>query len=102
MPTSAAAVLRGISYTNYDARLINGASLSLTDLEKSAQIIASARSPELLVGKDRANLVLGGILLLGELLANLNVPFIVIDDGLREGISLALKNRNLARKTLKF
>ena len=102
MPTSAAAVLSGISYANYDARLINGIKLSLTDLEKSAQIIASARSPELLVGKDRANLVLGGILLLSELLANLNVPFIVIDDGLREGISLALKNRNLARKTLKF
>lgn len=102
VPTSAAAVLKRISYANYDARLINGIKLSLTDLEKSAQIIASARSPELLVGKDRANLVLGGILLLSELLANLNVPFIVIDDGLREGISLALKNRNLARKTLKF
>ena len=102
MPTSVAAVLRGISYANYDARLINGIKLSLTDLEKSAQIIASARSPELLVGKDRANLVLGGILLLSELLANLNVPFIVIDDGLREGISLALKNHSLARKTLKF
>ena len=102
MPTSVAAVLKRISYANYDARLINGIKLSLTDLEKSAQIIASARSPELLVGKDRANLVLGGILLLGELLANLNVPFIVIDDGLREGISLALKNHSLARKTLKF
>lgn len=102
VPTSAAAVLAGINYAKYDATLINGMALSLNDLNKAAKIIASASSPELLVGQNRASLVLGGILLLNELLIDFCVPFIVIDDGLREGISLAIKERTLKRKKLKF
>lgn len=102
VPTSAAAVLAGINYANYDATLINGVALSLNDLNKAAKIIASAHLPELLVGQNRASLVLGGILLLNELLIDFCVPFIVIDDGLREGISLAIKERTLKRKKLKF
>ena len=102
VPTSAAAVLSGINYANYDATLINGMALSLNDLNEAAKIIASANSPELLVGQNRASLVLGGILLLNELLIDFCVPFIVIDDGLREGISLAIKERTLKRKKLKF
>lgn len=102
VPTSAAAVLSGINYANYDATLINGMALSLNDLNEAAKIIASANSHELLVGQNRASLVLGGILLLNELLIDFCVPFIVIDDGLREGISLAIKERILKRKKLKF
>lgn len=86
VPTSVAAVLRGMNYANYDAKGINGARLSLDDFSKAAKIIANAPNPALLVGQGRAELVLAGIVLLQELLSEIRVPLVIIDDGLREGI----------------
>lgn len=96
VPTTIAALKIGLNYDNYDATAINGLRLEFADFKAAYEKIANSSNPDVLVGKNRADILLAGILLLEALLAGKH-EFIVIDDGLREGLGVAC-----ARKILKL
>ncbi|ALV65013.1 phosphatase [Campylobacter fetus] len=91
VPTSVAALKFGLKYEDYDAKIVNGAILDLEDFDSALIKISSSTDKDSLVGKGRASLVIAGIYLLKPILEKFSVPFIVIDDGLREGIAVASK-----------
>lgn len=98
VPTTVAALVLGMDYASYDARFINGYKLKFDDFDKAYDMIISSNEPENLVGANRAYILLAGICLLKSLLSGVNVPFVVIDDGLREGLGVACDKKILAKK----
>lgn len=90
VPTSVAALKIGLNYANYDAKRINGMRLGLSDFDMAMEKIQNSKDADALVGVNRGDILCAGICLLKELLAGLEVPFVVIDDGLREGVAYAL------------
>lgn len=90
VPTSVAAVKIGMKYADYDARKINGMRLNLRDFDLAFEKIKNACDPGILIGEGRGDVLLAGICLLKSLLTGLERDFIVIDDGLREGLACAL------------
>lgn len=89
VPTTVAALKRGLNYANYRADLINGVQIKNTDLNWAANLLKTTPNKDELVGKNRADLIVKGC----EILSNLVgfSPCIVIDDGLREGLFIAKK-----------
>ncbi|EAJ5689871.1 phosphatase [Campylobacter fetus] len=91
VPTSVVALKLGLKYENYDAKMINGAVLDLEDFDAALLKLSLSNDKDSLVGKNRTSLVIAGIYLLKPILEEFSVPYIVIDDGLREGIAVASK-----------
>lgn len=89
VPTTVAALKKGLNYANYRADLINGMQISRDDLKWVANLLKTTPNKDELVGKNRADLIVKGC----EILLNLIglSPCIVIDDGLREGLFIAKK-----------
>lgn len=90
VPTSVAAIKLGLTYNSYDAKLINGLIINKTDMDATIELIKTNPNIDELTGVSRAGLVLGGIWLLKSMLDS-SKPWIVIDDGLREGIAVGVK-----------
>lgn len=101
VPTSVAALILGMNYYNYQAKLINGYVLKFDDFTKVHNMILSSKEPEILVGKNRVDILLAGIYLLKSLLKGVNCPLVVIDDGLREGLGIAC-HKNILNKKFKL
>ena len=65
--------------------------LDMNDFYDAARILYAAKDPDLLVGDDRTELVIAGVWLMSSMISKFKVPFIVIDDGLREGVGVGAK-----------
>ena len=91
VPTSIAALKLGLNYENYDAKKINGLELKMSDFDHfiSELLKLDEAAANVAVGKDRKFPLIAGTLLLKELLSGQEAKFIVIDDGLREGVGAA-------------
>ena len=76
-----------VKFSLKEPKLANGKMLEFSDFERYRDEILNSSSEvnEANYGKDRAHLILAGIILLESFLAKFS-EFIVIDDGLREGI----------------
>ncbi len=90
-PTTVAALKRGMNYTTYDPRLINGTVLTPRDLEQSLELLL--QSPRIkreeLVGVGRDDLIIAGIEIYKTIFEILHMSeSVVIDDGLREGVAI--------------
>lgn len=98
VPTSVAGLKVGLNYANYNAKKVNGLRLNLSDFDEIFTLIENSKNKDELVGKNRSDILCAGIKLLKELLSPLNAPFIVIDDGLREGLCAAVLSGALSPK----
>jgi exopolyphosphatase / guanosine-5'-triphosphate,3'-diphosphate pyrophosphatase len=92
-PTTIAAIKAGMTYESYDGEKINGSLISMDDVEKTftklLKISIDERSK--LVGALREDLIMAGILIFKEVFeASGFQECRVFDDGLREGIALAV------------
>jgi len=99
-PTTVAAVKMGLDCNSYDARKINGMRIGLSDLNYTLNKLLSLSKAqrEKLVGVHRDDLIITGIEILKRFFELLKVPYsIVIDDGLREGVAIALCKKLLFR-----
>lgn len=90
VPTTVAALKIGLNYASYDARRINGMRLELADFDTATAKITASDDKDALVGVNRADLLLCGTALMKCLLSPISAPFVVVDDGLREGICFGL------------
>ena len=91
VPTTMAAIKMGMNYADYDPNLINGTCLKFDDFAKIRTYLTkiSTITAENLVGKNRVDLIIGGIFLLEALLQRwCDLKIIVVDDGLREGVCI--------------
>lgn len=94
-PTTIAAYLNGMDYTDYDPEKINGTALELSDCYRVyAQLMEMDDETRIrYVGVGRENLIMAGILMVCAIYEALRVDrAIIIDDGLREGIALEYFN----------
>nr|WP_315518122.1 disulfide bond formation protein DsbA [uncultured Campylobacter sp.] len=91
VPTTIAALKLGLNYESYDAKKINGFELKMSDFDHfiSELLKLDEAAANVAVGKDRKFPLIAGTLLLKELLSGQEAKFIVIDDGLREGVGAA-------------
>ncbi len=90
-PTTMAAYLLGMNYTNYDVDEINGYRLTLAGTQKSLDDLMemSEEKRSEIVGVGRESLILAGIVIVQKLYAVLGFDeAIVIDDGVREGVAI--------------
>lgn len=97
VPTTLASLELGVSYASYDANLINGRILKYEKFSEIYKKVANFTKEKVvkMVGENRQDLILAGLILLNSLMFDLKKrDFIVIDDGLREGICIA-RYRNL-------
>ena len=95
-PTTVAAMKLGMEYAGYDSRRINGTRLERSELflhlERLLAMDKTAR--ERAVGVGREDLIAAGILIFEGIFRVLEAEeCVVIDDGLREGVALALCGR---------
>ncbi len=95
-PTTIAAIKAGMSYENYDSEKINGAIVTMDDIDKTftklLKISIDERSK--LVGALRQDLITAGILIYKEVFEATGFKECrVFDDGLREGVALAVCNK---------
>lgn len=96
VPTTIAAIKMGMNYADYDPNLINGTCLKFDDFAKIRTYLTkiSTATAENLVGKNRVDLIIGGIFLLEALLQRwCDLKIIVVDDGLREGVCIEYFSR---------
>lgn len=96
--TTMAAIKMGMNYADYDPNLINGTCLKFDDFAKIRTYLTkiSTITAENLVGKNRVDLIIGGIFLLEALLQRWrDLKIIVVDDGLREGVCIEHFLKNL-------
>lgn len=92
VPTTLVAMKLNINYKNYDPNEINGTSLSHGEIVEFINKIRflDKKIANDILGKNRQMLVIGGCILLANMLESCkNKDFIVIDDGLREGVCLS-------------
>ncbi|MSN96084.1 hypothetical protein F1B92_02555 [Campylobacter sp. FMV-PI01] len=92
VPTTIAALKMGLNYNEYNSNLVNGNFINFIDFDNIMKLLINLddQKSDELVGKNRSFLVISGIILLKSLLKNFeNSDFLVIDDGLREGIIIA-------------
>ena len=90
-PTTMAAYLLGMNYTNYDVDKINGYRLSLEGTQEALDGLMSLSEDDraVIVGVGRESLILAGIVIVQKLYAVLGfTEAIVIDDGVREGVAI--------------
>lgn len=91
VPTTIAALRLGLNYENYDPKKVNGYELRDDDLAWFVDELLKMddKSADLAVGRNRKYPLIAGTLLLEELLIGQEAKFLVIDDGLREGVGVA-------------
>lgn len=91
VPTTIAALRLGLNYENYDPKKVNGFELRDDDLTwfVGELLKMDDKSADLAVGRNRKYPLIAGTLLLEELLGEQEAKFLVIDDGLREGVGVA-------------
>ena len=91
VPTTIAALRLGLNYENYDPKKVNGFELRDDDLAWFVDELLKMddKSADLPVGRNRKYPLIAGTLLLEELLSKQETKFLVIDDGLREGVGVA-------------
>ncbi|MDA3057698.1 disulfide bond formation protein DsbA [Campylobacter sp. VBCF_05 NA6] len=102
VPTTISALKLGICAKDYDAGKINGSVLRFSDFAGAiGQILKfSKREADEAMGENRAEVIVAGALLLEAILSDFSgsgADFIVVDDGLREGVCINLM-QNLAIK----
>ena len=91
VPTTIAALRLGLNYENYNPKKVNGYELRDDDLAWFVNELLKMddKSADLAVGRNRKYPLIAGTLLLEELLSGQEAKFLVIDDGLREGVGVA-------------
>jgi exopolyphosphatase/guanosine-5'-triphosphate,3'-diphosphate pyrophosphatase len=92
-PTTISAIKHGMCYSTYDYRVVNGSNIYTDDLENTLQHLFSLSKDEkeALVGINRDDLIITGIIILQEIFNILRFDSsIVIDDGLREGVAIQM------------
>ena len=92
-PTTIAAMKLGMDYKSYDASKIHGTILSRKDLIKQLEILLrmSIVDREKVVGVDREDLIVSGVLIYDELYSIGGfTESMVIDDGVREGVAFSM------------
>lgn len=91
VPTTIAALQLGLNYENYDPKKVNGFELKNDDLAWFVNELLKMddKSADVAVGRSRKYPLIAGTLLLEELLSEQEAKFLVIDDGLREGVGVA-------------
>lgn len=91
VPTTIAALRLGLNYENYNPKKVNGYELRDDDLAWFVDELLKMddKSADLAVGRNRKYPLITGTLLLEELLSGQKAKFLVIDDGLREGVGVA-------------
>ena len=92
VPTTIAALKLGLkNYESYDPKKVSGYELKNDDLAWFVNELLKMddKSADVVVGRSRKYPLIAGTLLLKELLNGQNAKFIVIDDGLREGVGAA-------------
>ena len=91
VPTTIAALRLGLNYENYDPKKVNGFELKNDDLAWFLDELLKMddKSADVTVGRSRKYPLIAGTLLLKELLSGQGAKFMVIDDGLREGVGAA-------------
>jgi len=90
-PTTMAAYLLGMDYSNYDVEKINGYQLSIADTQKALDglMILDEAARAKIVGVGRESLILAGIVIVQKLYEVLGFDeATVIDDGVREGVAI--------------
>jgi exopolyphosphatase/guanosine-5'-triphosphate,3'-diphosphate pyrophosphatase len=90
-PTTMAAYLLGMDYSNYDVNKINGYKLSLKGTREALDGLMSLSEEDraAIVGVGRESLILAGIVIVQKLYDVLGfTEAIVIDDGVREGVAI--------------
>lgn len=87
VPTSLIAYHKNLAYKNYNGDLINGQELKFDDLINDLISISSMSEIDNFFGKDRGKFIVYGTILLIALLHNMDKKFIVIDDGLLQGLA---------------
>lgn len=90
VPTTLASLKFGLDYQNYDPNLVNGKVIKFSEFAKFRELVGNLGPivAEKRVGKNRQELIIAGLFLLESLLDGKD-NFIVIDDGLREGIMIS-------------
>ncbi|MDA3043527.1 MULTISPECIES: Ppx/GppA phosphatase family protein [unclassified Campylobacter] len=101
VPTTISALKLGICAKDYDAGKINGSVLRFSDFAGAIEQILkfSKREADEAMGENRAEVIVAGALLLEAILSDFSgsgADFIVVDDGLREGVCINLM-QNLAK-----
>ena len=92
-PTTIASMKLGFTYETYNVKEINGVELQINELDFYLErlLAMSKIDKEKTVGVGRDDLIVAGILIFKRIYIALNMDkSIVIDDGLREGVALAL------------
>ena len=91
VPTTIAALKLGLNYESYDPKKVSGYELKNNDLAWFVNELLKMddKSADVAVGRSRKYPLIAGTLLLKELLSGQEAKFIVIDDGLREGVGAA-------------
>ncbi|MDA3078927.1 MULTISPECIES: Ppx/GppA phosphatase family protein [unclassified Campylobacter] len=100
VPTTMVALRKNLSYESYQSDLINGEILKFGEFDFWLERILNFSETEavLKLGENRKDLMIAGIMLLKSLLQDFaKTEFIVVDDGLREGICInAIRELNPA------
>jgi len=92
-PTTVAAMKLGMNYASYESSRINGTVLHRNDLEVQQERLLTMSIGERreTVGEGREDLIISGIMIFDAIYDLLGMESaVVIDDGLREGVALAL------------
>lgn len=95
-PTTMAAYLLGMNYTNYDVEKINGYCLSLSGTQQALDGLMALSEDDRaqIVGVGRESLILAGIVIVQKLYKILGFDeAIVIDDGVREGVAIEFSQK---------
>ncbi len=90
-PTTIAGIKKGLSYKNYNYKLVEGTKLKIEDLNYYLELLLklNIEHREELVGVGRADLIVAGVIIYREVLSMCGFSeSIVIDDGLREGLAI--------------
>ncbi|MBR7047392.1 MAG: disulfide bond formation protein DsbA [Campylobacter sp.] len=100
VPTTMVALRKNLSYESYQSDLINGENLEFGEFDFWLERILNFSDKEaiLKLGENRKDLMIAGIMLLKSLLQDFaKTEFIVVDEGLREGICInAIRELNPA------
>lgn len=90
-PTTVVAVKLGLNFASYDRKLVNGATLTLEELDSFLKLFKSLNKEEILelVGAGRTDYIESGVYIYRAFYEILNKDIsIVFDDGLREGVAI--------------
>ena len=91
VPTTIAALKLGLNYESYNPKKVSGYELKNDDLAWFVNELLKMddKNADVAVGRSRKYPLIAGTLFLEELLSGQKAKFIVIDDGLREGVGAA-------------